>query len=387
MKKSLRFILVPLLVLVSLPATAALVDLDYSSQCEVSGGAIDPQRCNKTPTNDMRYGLNESLVMTSGRSQPGPANGPIDVWGVCRYVDNKSANISIFVPFKTAREWLAFLAAANHDSGPDNFGPDDVVTTVPCARPKNFTVLPDSHCQLPVPLSQTGVMIYDRVGQQVPQNFEFTCTVPGLCNPVTNKCGAAKQWTQTVAITFTAQDSRSDYASFFPDDPNNPSWIASAPTYFGEPPAPNPAPIDAQCGPTSGLSLSSPPTSGLCASGIASVVQGSGPWSWSCLGEYGGDNVGCTAGLYIPPINGQCGSAHNQVMAIEPVAGLCATGIATAVSGTGPWSWQCLGSQGGSDTTCDTLPDVPIDPCGGGCQGGGDGGGGGGAGGAGGGAE
>lgn len=52
--------------------------------------------------------------------------------------------------------------------------------------------------------------------------------------------------------------------------------------------------IDGACGTDSGATLSSAPTN-LCATGTASVVSGTGPWSWTCDGTGGGANTPCSA--------------------------------------------------------------------------------------------
>jgi hypothetical protein len=43
------------------------------------------------------------------RSDPGDGGGAIDVWGLCRYVDDVSTATSLFVPFRSAPEWSAFI--------------------------------------------------------------------------------------------------------------------------------------------------------------------------------------------------------------------------------------------------------------------------------------
>lgn len=50
--------------------------------------------------------------------------------------------------------------------------------------------------------------------------------------------------------------------------------------------------------------------------------------------------------------NGACGTAQGVASASAPETGLCASGTASAVSGTGPWSWQCAGSNGGAAAAC-----------------------------------
>lgn len=47
-----------------------------------------------------------------------------------------------------------------------------------------------------------------------------------------------------------------------------------------------------------------------------------------------------------------CGSASGQRMSTKPDADLCLRGIASAVTGEGPWSWTCAGITTGNDATC-----------------------------------
>lgn len=48
-----------------------------------------------------------------------------------------------------------------------------------------------------------------------------------------------------------------------------------------------------------------------------------------------------------------------------PTSNLCTSGTATAVSGSGPWTWTCLGQNGGSNsTTCSTTGTTPAPSCG-----------------------
>lgn len=52
------------------------------------------------------------------------------------------------------------------------------------------------------------------------------------------------------------------------------------------------------------------------------------------------------------PINGACGSANGVAASSAPSAGLCSAGSSSGVSGTGPWSWSCLGRRGGTTAVC-----------------------------------
>jgi hypothetical protein len=59
--------------------------------------------------------------------------------------------------------------------------------------------------------------------------------------------------------------------------------------------------------------------------------------------------------------NGQCGSANGVAAASAPTSGLCSVGTASSVTGSGPWSWTCAGSNGGTTASCATTTTVfPI---------------------------
>jgi hypothetical protein len=49
--------------------------------------------------------------------------------------------------------------------------------------------------------------------------------------------------------------------------------------------------------------------------------------------------------------NGSCGSSATATSLI-PTTNLCSAGTPSAVSGTGPWSWSCAGSAGGTTALC-----------------------------------
>ena len=66
-----------------------------------------------------------------------------------------------------------------------------------------------------------------------------------------------------------------------------------------------------------------------------------------------------------PPINGACGSAHNQAFAAAPETNLCSSGTPSSVSGSGPWSWSCSGVNGGTSAGCQaytTYQQVAVAP-------------------------
>ncbi|MFZ4856659.1 MAG: MBG domain-containing protein [Desulfuromonadaceae bacterium] len=116
--------------------------------------------------------------------------------------------------------------------------------------------------------------------------------------------------------------------------------------------------VNGSCGGDNGLTLSATPAN-LCSTGTASAVTGSGPWSWSCNGSNGGISANCSA-LLSSVVNGSCGSASGQVATSAPTTNLCSSGTSTAVTGSGPWTWQCASSTGGSSANCSTAGTITI---------------------------
>jgi hypothetical protein len=99
----------------------------------------------------------------------------------------------------------------------------------------------------------------------------------------------------------------------------------------------------ATCGSSNGAYLASTPTANLCETGVASIVTGNGPWAWSCAGNT--ETSQCSAQLLI---RGACGTANGETVGAPPKTGLCSSGTASAVSGSGPWTWTCAGNNGTS---------------------------------------
>lgn len=50
--------------------------------------------------------------------------------------------------------------------------------------------------------------------------------------------------------------------------------------------------------------------------------------------------------------NGACSSLSGTTVQTIPTANLCSAGTPSTVTGSGPWSWTCLGGVGGSDDSC-----------------------------------
>jgi len=105
--------------------------------------------------------------------------------------------------------------------------------------------------------------------------------------------------------------------------------------------------VDGSCGSSDGANLSSIPMTNLCNAGEASLVSGTGPWSWTCTGYFGGTVDSCVTGAL--PVNGVCTVGLAYVS--TPGNGSCSSGTATAVTGSGPWYWGCNGVNGGTNTS------------------------------------
>jgi hypothetical protein len=59
------------------------------------------------------------------------------------------------------------------------------------------------------------------------------------------------------------------------------------------------------------------------------------------------------------PVNGACGPANGTTSSVAPSGALCSAGTASAVTGTGPWTWGCTGSDGGTTSSCTVSPPAP----------------------------
>ncbi|HUY67827.1 MAG TPA: hypothetical protein VMV79_00820, partial [Alphaproteobacteria bacterium] len=125
----------------------------------------------------------------------------------------------------------------------------------------------------------------------------------------------------------------------------NPAMTAS--------PVPSPTPEDGRCGAANDTGSVQAPAAELCAGGIASAVSGAGPWTWACSGLNGGQAAACRAPRIV---SGACGTAISQATDHMPAADLCAEGYAGAVTGQGPWNWTCSGLYGGPAAVCSVAP-------------------------------
>ena len=107
--------------------------------------------------------------------------------------------------------------------------------------------------------------------------------------------------------------------------------------------------VDASCGAAHGVGVSAPPATNLCAQGNATTVIGRGPFMWTCQSADGNKTVECAASHQI---NAVCGPADGVAVNAAPSTNLCRLGLASAVTGNGPFVWSCAGSGGGVNDNC-----------------------------------
>jgi len=88
------------------------------------------------------------------------------------------------------------------------------------------------------------------------------------------------------------------------------------------------APVHGACGGANGTPAATAPAVDLCASGVASSVTGNGPWNWSCVGQNGGATASCSAPLLVPPTI-TSGAPVNGMLGVAYSFGIAATGQGT----------------------------------------------------------
>lgn len=126
-----------------------------------------------------------------------------------------------------------------------------------------------------VPATDGGSAITSYTVTATPTGGGTTVTVSGTSSPITvtgltNGVG----YTFTVAATNAAGTGATSTAS----DTVTPN-----------------APVNGVCGSAAGLTFTSLPAAYLCTAGTTAFITGSGPWTWSCVGLYGGTTADCSA--------------------------------------------------------------------------------------------
>lgn len=289
----------------------------------------------------------------SARAGLGLARVAVDLDNVCRWVDRSPDNAEskeLFVPFKSNTEWHAFV----------NNAPAKVVSLAACARPS--VIIPPNdpagNHENMVCYNQSGGVetlgrhytnfAYGRVGENrtfKPANLAFSCYT-------LDQKGPFPKTVESITIVGHSADRTDNTGKKIgtSGNPANADWTVLSAKYSTP---------TAVCGAANGASLSAAPSGAqLCNYGAASAVGGSGPWTWTCRGLK--NTASCTA---YKPIAGTCGSANGKSLTTAPTATeLCSTGTASGVSGSGPWTWTCSGLYGGIGASCSAQKTPPTCP-------------------------
>src|SRR5262249_16952563 len=83
---------------------------------------------------------------------------------------------------------------------------------------------------------------------------------------------------------------------------------------------------------------------------FAASPTGTPTYTLTCKGRAGASTVSVTVAVNAAPaaVSGVCGSANGTTASAKPSANLCSAGTASSVAGSGPWTWSCGGSNGGT---------------------------------------
>jgi len=93
------------------------------------------------------------------------------------------------------------------------------------------------------------------------------------------------------------------------------------------------------CGTSDNKTYASEPLTNLCAYGSeSSRTLTDNVWTWSCSNNPG-VNDSCSTNKT------SCGSSNGGSLLFAPLTNLCIFGTASAVSGSGPWTWTCTGDD------------------------------------------
>lgn len=110
--------------------------------------------------------------------------------------------------------------------------------------------------------------------------------------------------------------------------------------------------IDGVCGSAKDGNFIPAPAENLCSKGTPSTVYAiADQWNWNCQGLNSGSTVPCSANKK-QLINGACGSSNGKSFGEKPTMDLCTSGTASSVLEDGSWIWTCSGAEGGTSAKC-----------------------------------
>jgi hypothetical protein len=116
-------------------------------------------------------------------------------------------------------------------------------------------------------------------------------------------------------------------------------------------------PVNGVCGTSSGGSFTTAPTTNLCSAGTATGVNGSGPWTWSCTGSNGGSTANCSANIQTRTVSASAGTGGTISPASSTVNnGSTTTFTVTPNAGyTATMGGTCGGSLSGTTYTTNAI--------------------------------
>ena len=86
------------------------------------------------------------------------------------------------------------------------------------------------------------------------------------------------------------------------------------------------------------------------------VIKGANPTfnykiiAYNAAGDSPASNI--VTVLVTAPVNGVCGASNGATFTVKPTRNFCDAGTASAVLGSGPWNWSCIGFLTGSTASC-----------------------------------
>jgi len=202
-----------------------------------------------------------------------------------------------------------------------------------------------------------------------------TCSASRSAAPVNGSCGTANGKTYPSSTTTYGSDTQcatgTSTNTAFPAVGGSVSWVCnglyggsnsetcSASRYSS-------APVNGSCGTANGktylYSASNYDSDTQCTTGTSTNTDFpavGGSVSWVCNGINGGTNSGtCSASRYASaPVNGTCGTANGHgyyaTSEIDTAAEQCSAGTFASFTDNGSsWSWDCNGSNGGTNASC-----------------------------------
>lgn len=305
----------------------------------------------------------------------------------CRSVLNSTLSTLFFIPWKSASEWTAFLAAVKAGTVTDKAGSSLKVETAPCCVPTIATICNQKHNlgqrvaatrkQGEIPGFGAEGDIYGPVSAGVDRIETWGCTQgqwtlikqSGTCNGVDSQCGSASGQASPVAPANLCASGNTASAVALIDEGTGAfhwAWTCKGTSVDNGAPITCTAPVKpagSACGSANGQSFSTISGS-LCAAnnGVLNYRFDStlNQWLWSCFGYPQGSSTPIQCAAFFSSDNGKCGAYAFTYMQTIPLNNLCTYGTPTLITDNGwYWSWYCNGQNKGTNAWCYNIKVPP----------------------------